>query len=243
MTARRSRSLLVVVVALAIGSFVAPATGFQSAATKSIPSKLTDKEFWDLTEMVSEPNGEFQSDNFLSNERGYQVIIPELIATAKPGRVYLGVGPEQNFPYIVALKPAMAIIFDVRRGNLHEQLLYKALFEMSADRAEFLSRLFSRTRPDGLTSSSSVIELMDAYERVDPSSELYDANLAAVSNWLTKKHGFALHADDLPGIDYVYRTAFFAGGPELSYNMTGRGARGTFGGRGNQATYADIQAL
>ena len=116
---------------------------------------------------MSEPNGEFQSDNFLSNERGYQVVIPDLVQTAKPGRVYLGVGPEQNFPYIVALKPAMAIIFDVRRGNLHEQLLYKALFEMSADRADFLSRLFSRKRPDGLTASSSVNALMDAYDKVD----------------------------------------------------------------------------
>ena len=76
---------------------------------------------------------------------------------------------------------------------------------------------------------------MDAYDKVDPSPELYQANFTAVSDWLTKKHGFALHADDLPGIDYVYRTAFFAGGPQLSYNMAGRGARGTFGGRGNQA--------
>src|SRR6478736_1228821 len=173
----------------------------------ALPSKLTDQEFWELTERVSEPNGDFQSDNFLSNERGYQVVIPDLVQTAKPGRVYLGVGPEQNFPYIVALKPAMAIIFEVRRGNLHEQLLYKALFEMSADRADFLSRLFSRKRPDGLTKSSTVNELMD------------------ITELLTKTHGFALHDDDLPGIDYVYKTAFFAGGPNLTYNMAGRGAR------------------
>src|SRR5262245_54716718 len=226
MTARRSRSLLVVVVALAIGSFVAPATGFQSAATKSIPSKLTDKEFWDLTEMVSEPNGEFQSDNFLSNERGYQVIIPELIATAKPGRVYLGVGPEQNFPYILALKPAMAIIFDIRRGNLHEHLLYKSLFELSSDRADFLSRLFSRPRPAGLTTSSTVDDLMTAYERVAPSEELYQKNYAAVIEHLSKTHGFTLEPSDAPGIDYVYKTAFYAGGPSLTYSMAGRGSRG-----------------
>src|SRR5262249_21750400 len=196
---------------------VAPVRGVAA----DLPSKLSDQEFWGLTERASEPNGGFQSDNFLSNERGYQVVIPDLVQTAKPGRVYLGVGPEQNFPYIVALKPAMAIIFDIRRGNLHEQLLYKALFEMSADRGEFLSRLFSRKRPDGLTSSSSVTELMDAYEKVEARPELYDVNFAAVGDWLTKKHGFALHSDDLAGIDYVYRTAFFAGGPDLSYNMAG----------------------
>ena len=40
----------------------------------------------------------------------------------------------------------MAFILDIRRGNMQEHLLYKALFELSADRAEFLSRLFSPRR-------------------------------------------------------------------------------------------------
>jgi hypothetical protein len=213
------------------------------AGAVDFPAQLSDKEFWDLTELVSEPNGDFQSDNFLSNERGYQIVIPDLIKAAKPGRVYLGVGPEQNFPYILALKPQIAIIFDIRRGNLHEQLLYKALFEMSSDRADFLGRLFSRKRPDGLTASSTVSELMNAYNTVTPSDDLYQANLTAVSDWLTKKHAFALHADDLAGIDYVYKTAFFAGGPQLTYSMAGRGARGGRGGRGSGGTYAEIQSL
>jgi hypothetical protein len=216
---------------------VAPAQG------SKLPAALSDREFWELTELVSEAGGTFQSDNFLSNERGYQIVIPSLIKTAKAGGVYLGVGPEQNFPYIIALKPALAIIFDVRRGNLHEHLLYKALFEMSSDRADFLSRLFSRKRPDGLTTTSSVDALMAAYDAVAPSEELYQANLKAVGEWLTKKHGFALHADDLPGIDYVYRTAFFTGGPQLTYNMGARGGRGGGRGGGNSGTYAAIQSL
>jgi hypothetical protein len=216
-----------------------------AAVPADIPQRLTDAEFWRLSELASEPNGDFQSDNFLSNERGYQIIIPDLLRTAKPGRIYLGVGPEQNFPYIIALKPALAIIFDVRRGNLHEHLLYKALFELSADRADFLSRLFSRKRPDGLTKASSVNDLMTAYANVAPSTELYQANLKDVTDLLTKKHGFALHDDDIPGIDYVYKTAFFAGGPNLTYSMAGRGARGGGfgGGPGNGGTYWEIQAL
>ena len=63
--------------------------------------------------------------------------------------MYVGVGPEQNFTYIAALKPTMAFIVDIRRGNFDLHLIYKALFELSADRAEFVSRLFSRPRPDG----------------------------------------------------------------------------------------------
>lgn len=209
---------------------------------REIPARLTDKEFWDLSEKFSEPNGDFQSDNFLSNERGYQAAIPGLIKVAKTGRIYLGVGPEQNYPYILALKPALAIIFDVRRGNLHEQLLYKAIFEMSSDRVDFLSRLFCRPKPEGLTPASSVAAIMAAFQNVTPTEEIYKANLKAVSDQLTVKHGFALHADDLAGIDYVYKTAFFEGGPNLTYNMAGRGSRG--GGRGGfGSTYADIQAL
>jgi hypothetical protein len=118
---------------------------------------------------------------------------------------------------------------------------------MSSDRAEFLSRLFSRARPEGLTKASSVDALMAAYDNVAPTEALYEANFKAVSEWLTKKHAFALHPDDLAGIDYVYKTAFYAGGPQLSYNM-GRGGRGGapgFGGGrgGSMGTYAVIQAL
>jgi len=241
--ARLRIGLAALVLALVAG--LSPQSLGGAARAAQFPAQLTDKEFWDLSELVSEANGEFQSDNFLSNERGYQAVIPELLKVAKPGRVYLGVGPEQNFPYILALKPQIAIIFDVRRGNLHEQLLYKSLFEMSSDRADFLSRLFSRKRPDGLTSSSTVTALMNAYAAVAPSEELYHANVKAVSDWLIKRHGFALHADDLAGIDYVYKTAFFAGGPQLTYSMAGRGARGRFGFRGGfmGGTYAEIQAL
>jgi len=240
MTRVRSSLLVAPLAVLLVGSL--PSAPLRGRST-DLPPALTDQEFWTLTERASEPNGAFQSDNFLSNERGYQVVIPDLVRTARPGRVYLGVGPEQNFPYIIALKPAIAIIFDVRRGNLHEQLLYKALFEMSADRADFLARLFSRKRPAGLTTSSTVTQLMSAYDDVAPSPELYTANLAAVASWLTKTHGFALHADDLPGIDYVYKTAFYDGGPGLTYSMAGRGARGGFGGGGNNASYELIQEL
>lgn len=240
---RRRASIALVVLATAVASgHLGPSAALaQATATAKLPAQLTDREFWALVEDISEPDGQFQSDNFLSNERGYQIVIPELVATARSGRVYLGVGPEQNFPYILALKPALAIIFDVRRGNLHLHLLYKALFELSADRAEFLSMLFSRPRPDGLTAESSVQALMDAYQAVPANDALYEKNLSAVAALLTKKHGFALEPGDLDGIDYVYRTAFFSGGPSLTYSMAGRGARG--GGRGNDSTYAAIQIL
>ena len=132
-------------------------------ASDTLPARLTDHEYWKLVTDFSEPNGFFQSDNLLSNEQYLQYVVPDLTRTTKPGRVYMGVGPEQNFTYIVALKPRMVFIVDVRRGNLDLQLMYKALFELSADRAEFVSRLFSKKRPDGLTAKSTATEIVAAY--------------------------------------------------------------------------------
>ena len=61
-----------------------------------------------------------------------------------PASAYVGVGPDQNFTYIAALKPRIAFIVDIRRQNMLLHLMYKALIELSPTREEFLSRLFSR---------------------------------------------------------------------------------------------------
>ena len=77
-----------------------------TAAAASLPARLSDQDFWRLVSESSEPDGSFRSDNLLSNELGFQFVVPELTKTTKPGRVYMGVGPEQNFTYIVATRPA-----------------------------------------------------------------------------------------------------------------------------------------
>src|SRR5262245_33007769 len=133
------------------------------ARSEPLPERITDQEFWRLSDEFSEPNGYFRSDNLLSNEMWFQYVIPELVQKTSPGGAYMGVGPEQNFTYIAAVKPKIAFITDIRRGNLHAQLMYKALFELSADRADFVSRLFSRKRPEGLSRASSAREIFDAF--------------------------------------------------------------------------------
>ena len=86
-------------------------------------------------------------------------------------------------------------------------LMYKALFELSADRAEFLSRLFSRKRPAGLDAAVDRRASSSTRTRtVEPSRALYDENLQAIRRRCScKKHGFKLTADDLTGIEYVYQ--------------------------------------
>jgi hypothetical protein len=79
-------------------------------AADSLPSQLTDQEFWKLSTDFSEPDGFFRSDNLLSNEVWLQRVIPELLSNIKTPGVYMGVGPEQNFTYITNLRPRMVFI-------------------------------------------------------------------------------------------------------------------------------------
>jgi hypothetical protein len=166
-------------------------------------------------------------------------LMPAVVAKVKPGGVYLGVGPEQNFSYFAAIKPRIAFITDIRRGNLHVLLMYKALFEMSADRAEFVSKLFTRARPAGLTATSTVRQIMDAsWDAPQGTEAAYAANLKAIQDHLTKARGLPLPAEDLEGIAASYR-AFYFYGPAMNYSattsLTGFGARG-----GSAATYWDL---
>jgi hypothetical protein len=145
----------------------------------------------------------------------------------------MGVGPEQNFTYIAALKPRMVFIVDIRRGNLDLQLMYKALFEMSKDRAEFVSRLFSRKQPAGLGPKSTAQEIFDAVSKAPSNEEVYTENLKAIQDHLMKKHSFPLSENDLGGIEWVYGN-FRRFGTQINYGSSGRG------GFGNGVTYSDL---
>src|SRR6185503_6388020 len=100
---------------------------------------------------------------------------------SRQNSVYLGVGPEQNFTYIAALKPKMVFITDIRRGNLHVHLMYKALFEMTSNRADFVVMLFNKKRPAGLTEKSTANEIINAYWNLTINSGVeYKANLKVI---------------------------------------------------------------
>ena len=199
----------------------------------ALPERLSDEQFWAIITESSEPGGSFRSDNLLSNELQMQHVIPDLMRTVPPGRAYLGVGPEQNFTYISALKPSIAFIVDIRRGNLNLHLLYKALFELSSDRADFVSRLFSKKRPDGLTTHSSAADIFKGFWDVETGEALYKQNIEAIRNHLTKTRKLPLATDDLRGIETVYY-AFYWYGPIIQYS-TSMG-----GGGGNFPTYAQL---
>lgn len=211
------------------------------AGAQSIPTRLADSTYWLMITEMSEPDGFFRSDNLVGNEGSLQWVIPRLERELGTGGVYVGVAPDQNFTYMLALKPQVTFIVDIRRGAMLQHLLYKALFELAPDRADFLSLLFSRPRPTGLDANATTAGLLASYGTVAGDSALYIRNVAAIRRVLTETHHFVLGPKDLDGIEYVYG-AFFTAGPGLTYNFrqgaggigvggSGAGAGG-FGGRG-----------
>ncbi len=229
---RRRHFLVAAIVAVtATGVWLSPRG---HVAAQSLPSSVTDREFWAMVVGFSEPGGYFRSDNLISNEMAFQHVIPELERTAGSG-AYLGVGPDQNFTYITAMKPKMAFIIDIRRQNMLLHLMYKALIELSTDRIDFLARLFSRQRPASLRADAPLQAVFDAFQAQGGDEALMQRNLKAVFDHLEHTHGFPLTDEDENAIRFVY-TAFYLGGPDIRYSFP----RSDFGGPQWFPTYAEL---
>ena len=196
---------------------------------ESLPDRIADSTFWRLVTTYSEPSGTFASENFVSNETEWQYVIPPNLGRVKRGQAYLGVGPEQNFTYIAAFQPGIAFICDIRRQNMLLHLMYKALFELSTDRADFLSKLWSRPRPAGLDSASSGAALAGAYRGVARDSLMFDLGISAILRQLVRQHNFALNSEDSATIRAVYGV-FYADGPDVSYSSSSRNIRSQMNG-------------
>ena len=101
---------------------------------------------------LSEPAGYFDTDNLISNERSYLDVVPDLKKRGVRGGAYVGVGPDQNFSYMAAIRPDVVFIVDVRRDNLLLHLLFKSLFTLARTRVEYLALLLGRAVPADIES-------------------------------------------------------------------------------------------
>lgn len=179
---------------------------FTQPAAETLTAQLSDADYWKLISDFSEPSGYFQYDIVTSNETSYQYVLPDLMKTPRSGGAYLGVGPEQNFTYIAALQPKIAFIFDIRRDMMLEHLMYKAVFEMSADRVEFVANLFARKAPAQLIADSPVQTIFQSFSKVAIDPTLADAHLKEILDRLKTRHNFPLTTEDENGIRALYKT-------------------------------------
>jgi len=236
---KRISVLALIAVAIAIGPWSnrastqtpAPAGGAASPASSSLGSSSLAS----LVERLSEPNGDFDTDNLISNESSYLHVIPALEQAGVTGGVYIGVGPDQNFSYIARIRPNAAFIIDIRRDNLLLHLLFKAIFAASRNRMEYLSILTGRPAPDRLDSwrDASIEKIVAYLDMAEPASPAWNSADLDRLHASIKATGIPVSAADLATIDR-FRRAFVQSGLGLQFQSTGRAARDYY------PTYRDL---
>lgn len=174
---------------------------------------------------LSDRGGYFDTDNLISNERSYLDVLPELARRKVRGGAYIGVGPDQNFTYIAAVRPSLAFIVDTRRDNMLLHLLFKALFELAETRAAYVSLLFGRAPPRDTTvwKSASIERILSSVEdrpRVD--AEI--AGVRARVDATLARFGVPLSDQDVRVIDRFHRR-FVQAGSSLQFHSAGRPPR------------------
>ncbi len=113
----------------------------------TVPAAIPAAEWVALVDSLSEPGGYFDTDNLVSNESSFLNVLGPMRRLGVYGGAYVGVGPDQNFSYMAQQRPELAFILDIRRDNLLQHLLFKALFHEAGSRAEYLSLLLGVAAP------------------------------------------------------------------------------------------------
>lgn len=182
-----------------------------------------DTSFAGTVARLSEAPGYFDSDNLISNETAYLHAVSHLRSGRVTGGAYIGVGPDQNFSYIAAIRPSVAFMIDIRRDNLLMHLMFKALFERSSNRFEFLSRWTGRVvPPDARRLDDAPIEtILAAVDSlpVEPTGSETDSLVAAM-----RRYGVPLSLADTSTIRR-FHGEFIQNGLDLRFTSTGRTPR------------------
>ena len=180
---------------------------------------LKASEFARLVGRLSEEGGYFWNDNYVSNEASYMHPLGRLEELGIRGGIYVGVGPDQNFTYIASLRPRYSFIVDIRRQNLLEHFLFRALFHLARDRRDYLSLLLSRPVRGDLAKRGSygVEELVAFFRPAEPDTALFDRTQRRVREFLTRATRLRFSDRDFATIEKVHR-AFFQRGLSIKYD-------------------------
>jgi hypothetical protein len=201
------------------------AAGAQRGERAERAEHASDSTFAGLVARLSEPNGYFDSDNIITNEASYLEIASQLRKVGTHGGVYLGVGPDQNFSYVALIRPQIAFMIDVRRDNLLEHLLFKSIFAMARNRAEYLCLLLGKPVPADVAQwgAKPTTDIL-AYITRTPADSAAVAATRKASNARITALGLSLDARDRQMIDR-YRAEFIESGLDTRYSSLGRNNR------------------
>jgi hypothetical protein len=182
-----------------------------------------DTSFAGTVARLSEAPGYFDSDNLISNETSYLHAVTHLRSIGVHGGAYIGVGPDQNFSYIAAIKPAVAFLIDIRRDNLLVHLMFKALFQRSRNRLEYLARWTGRlVPPDVRDWDSAPIDSILAYVDRLP----IDSSGAETDSILMTVHRYGIPFDTVARSTLRrFHNEFIRQGLDLQFTSSGRAPR------------------
>jgi hypothetical protein len=142
--------------------------------------------------------------------------------------VYLGVGPDQNFSYIAAVRPTLAILIDIRRDNQLLHLLFKALFAESRTRVDYVAQLCGRRVPaDTVAWQARTVDQIADYVDRTPGQPAVIAELRNRMTQRLRTFGVPLSAADLETIARFHRR-FIEDGLDLQFHSTGRAPQAAY---------------
>ncbi len=193
-----------------------------SNAQTSAVQAVAQTDFARLIERLSEPGGFFDTDNLISNERSYLHVLGKMREMGVTGGAYLGVGPGQNFSYIAQIRPTIAFLIDIRRDNLLQHFLYKALFELSETRIEYISMLFGRPPPSNPSEwrERSIEDLVSYIDNRSVERGVASTNRTAIEDRI---RGFGSPVSDTDvGTIRRFHDEFINAGLGLRFNSFGR---------------------
>jgi len=178
----------------------------EPAVPAAVPAAVPVGRFSELVTGLSEPDGDFISDNLISNETSYLQVADEL-AARREGGAYIGVGPEQNFTYIALSRPQVAFIVDIRRGNMLQHLYFKALFDEARSRSHFLALLLGRPHEgEGDPGAGADLEAVIAHaERRAPDERTLTATFEGALGRIEQGYGVPLNAKDRKTLEVIAR--------------------------------------
>jgi hypothetical protein len=195
-----------------------------SVAQDAAPA-LSDSAFATLVARISEPGGYFDSDNLISNESSYLHVLGAMRRIGVNGGAYIGVGPDQNFSYMAHVRPRIAFMIDIRRDNLLQHLLFKALFEMSRNRVEYLALLTGRAVPNDITkwNRRTITDIVDFIDKSAPDPDQFETTRGVVRTKV-RRYGVQVTPGELETIGRIQQ-AFFDSGLDLKFTSLGRAPR------------------
>jgi hypothetical protein len=194
------------------------------AAPPAAPARA--RAFARLVDRLSEPGGYFDTDNLISNERGYLHVVGALARLGVRGRGVRGAsGPDQNFSYIARVRPSVAFVVDVRRDNLLQHLMFKALFAGARNRAEYLALLLGRPAPsDAARWADRPVDAIVAYLDATPATAASARAAREVVLAGARASGVPLSEADLATVARFHQ-AFVDAGLGLQFTSAGRAPR------------------